>query len=74
MKDEYGEVTIRLENLPPRIRGFVYHDDDGREFILLNARLTREINTQSADHEIAHILRGEMYDPDYHEYEGGTLS
>lgn len=68
MPDEYGEIQTRLENLPTCIRGLCYHDDDGRCYVILNARLTREANAGSYDHELGHITRGEMYDPTYREY------
>lgn len=66
--DEFNEVQTRLENLPHGVRGFCYHDDDGRCYVILNARLTREANAGSYDHELGHIVRGEMYDAGYREY------
>lgn len=66
------ERPVLLENLPTTVRGFCYHDDDGEEYIVLNARLTREQNLRTYDHEKAHIDRGDMFNEDYHEYEGGT--
>lgn len=68
MPDEYGEILTRLENLPTGVRGLCYHDDDGRCYVILNARLTREANAGSYDHELGHIARGEMYDRNYREY------
>lgn len=68
MKDEYDIYTVRLENLPTRIKGFCYHDDDGHEFIILNSRLPHEMNLESYQHELLHIERGDMYDMNYHEY------
>lgn len=72
MNDEYGEYIVRLENLPPSVRGFIYHDDDGRIFIVLNARLTREINRRTYEHELAHLRRGDLYNHNYLEYGEGT--
>lgn len=57
-----------LVDLPTSVRGFCYHDDDGEEYIVLNSRLTREANLKTYEHEQKHILRGDMYNPDYHEY------
>lgn len=68
MKDEYDSCIVRVENLPTRIRGFCYHDDDGTAYIVLNARLPHEMNRKSYQHELSHIQRGEMYDENYHEY------
>lgn len=69
MPDEFGECTVRLQDLPPSVRGFVCHTDDGDPVVILNSRLTREANRGSYDHELRHIERGEMYDPNYREYE-----
>ena len=66
------ERPVLLENLPTTVRGFCYHDDDGEEYIVLNARLTREQNLRTYAHEKEHIKRGDMYDVTYNEYEGGS--
>ena len=57
-----------LVNLPTSVRGFCFHDDDGEAFMVLNARLTREQNKETYDHEKNHIDRGDMYEPNYTEY------
>lgn len=63
------EHTI-LMDLPTSVRGLVFHDDDGDPVIVLNARLTREANRKTYKHERDHIARGELSDPEYHEYGG----
>ncbi len=68
MIDEYGEYTVIYENMPVSIRGFCFHDDDGRISVVLNARLTRELNRESIAHEIDHILRDDLGNPDFIEY------
>ena len=68
MEDEYGEYTVRIENLPTGYKGFCYHDDDGNCYLILNARHTRETNAGSYLHELNHIERGDMYNEKYHEY------
>lgn len=68
MTDEYGEYTVLYKNLPVSVRGFCYHDDDGRIVVVLNARLTRELNRASVAHEIHHILRGDLDNTSYIEY------
>lgn len=62
------DKPARLEDLPPAVRGFCYHDNDGEEFIVLNARHTREMNRITFDHEMKHIQRGDLFNPDYIEY------
>ena len=70
----YREVTLMdeeraiLVDLPTSVRGLCYHDDNGEEFVILNARLTREQNLKTYDHEQKHIERGELYEPTYNEY------
>lgn len=68
MQDAFDECTVRLQDLPPSVRGFVFHTDDGDPVMVLNSRLTREANRGSYDHELLHIQRGDMDDPTYHEY------
>lgn len=62
----------RLMNLPLSVKGFCYHDDDGEVFVVLNARWPREQNRKTYDHETGHIARGEVFNENYHEYEGGV--
>ena len=57
-----------LVDLPTSVRGFCYHDDDGEPMIILNARLSREQNRKTYDHECDHIKNGDMYEPTYTEY------
>ena len=66
--DEFGEITVRCMDMPTCFKACCYHDDDGNEFIIVNARHTREQNALSYDHEIDHIQRGDMYDQNYREY------
>jgi len=61
-----------LVDLPTSIRGFCYHDNEGESYIVLNARLTREQNLHTFDHEREHIDLGEMYDTSYLEYGGAS--
>ena len=63
------ERPARLVNMPTTYRGFCYHDDDGEEFVVLNARHTREANHKTWLHERSHIRRGELYNTTYREYE-----
>ena len=66
------EEKALLVDLPTSVRGFCYHDNDGEAFIVLNARLTREQNKKTYDHEQDHILHGDMYEPTYNEYKEET--
>lgn len=63
-------MIIRLMNLPTSVRGFVYHDDDGELYIVLNSRLSHEQNLSTYVHELKHIRRGDLDDLNYHEYGG----
>ena len=70
MNDEHRHVV--LANLPTSVRGYVYLDSDGNPVIVLNARLTREQNRRTWQHEEKHIERNELTDPTYKEYEEGS--
>lgn len=63
-------MIIRLADLPTSVRGFVYHDDDGEIYIVLNSRLSHEQNLSTYVHELKHISRGDLDNPNYHEYGG----
>ena len=63
------EERVILLDLPTSVRGFVFLDENGEPAIVLNARLTREQNRRTYDHEKSHIDRDELHDPTYHEYE-----
>ena len=62
------EYTAMLVDLPTSVRGLCYHDDNGEEFVILNARLTREQNLKTYDHAQTQIERGALYEPTYNEY------
>jgi len=64
------EPVVVFDNLPTSIRGMVIQGDDGDPVIVLNSRLSREQNRKSYRHELEHIKRGDMYNPDYIEYGG----
>lgn len=63
------EERVILLDLPTSVRGFVFLDENGDPAIVLNARLTREQNRRTYDHEKDHIDRDELHDQSYHEYE-----
>ena len=65
---EVNEITTQVRDLPTRIKGFSYHDDEGRFIVVLNARLPSATLHASADHELRHILRGDHDDLAYLEY------
>lgn len=62
------ERPARLMNLPTSVKGICFHDNDGEAYVILNARLTREQNRMTYDHEQEHIDRGDLWDPNYIEY------
>lgn len=59
---------VILQDLPTSVRGFVFLGDDGEPVIVVNARLTREVNRKTYDHEQKHIRMNELTDPTYIEY------
>ena len=66
------ENEVILLDLPTSVRGFVFLDENGDPAIVLNARLTREANRKTYDHEQKHIRMNELTDPTYNEYEEGN--
>lgn len=71
-KAEYAEkegIVQRVSTeLPPSVHAVSYHDDDGTEFVLVNALLSPEAARRSADHELRHIQRGDGWNPRFIEY------
>ena len=62
------DERVILLDLPTSVHGFVYLDDNGDPQIVVNARLTREQNRTTWDHEKRHIARGDMTEQNYIEY------
>lgn len=53
--------TILL-NLPPKCRGYIYKDlEVGEEICVLNARLSREDNIKTYQHEQQHVKNGDLH-------------
>lgn len=66
--DEYGEVRVIMDDLPCSVRAVCYHDNDGKDYIILNARMSYSIQQSAYKHEMEHIKRGDMYNANYKEY------
>ena len=66
--DEEHDVTVVLQDLPTTVRGFVCLGSDYNPCIVINARITKEQQMKTFRHELAHLQRGELYDPSYVEY------
>lgn len=60
---------VVLANLPTSVRGYVYLDSNGDPVVVLNSRLTWELNRRTWDHENRHIVNGDITNTDYIEYE-----
>lgn len=61
-------IPIVLKDLPVHVRGFVCLGSDFEPIIVINARMSKEQQLRTYKHEIKHLLRGEMYNVNYHEY------
>lgn len=66
-----SDIPIILKDLPVGVKGFVCLGSDYEPVIVINSRLSRENQLKTYRHEKDHIDRGEMFNEDYHEYEGG---
>lgn len=69
--DAMNDIPIILQDLPVDVRGFVCLGSDYEPVIVINSRLSREDQLKTYHHEQEHIMRGDMFNEDYHEYEGG---
>lgn len=65
---EYNEIMFQERNLPTKIKGFSYHDDEGRFIVVLNTKLGILKNKDTTKHELLHILRDDHYNPGFMEY------
>ena len=61
-------IPVILKDLPPHIRGFVCLGSDFSPIIIINSRLSKEQQRKTYRHELEHIRRGDMDNPNYHEY------
>ena len=66
--DEEHDVTVVLQDLPTTVRGFICLGSDNNPCIILNARMSCEQQQKTFQHELGHLQRGELDDPDYIEY------
>ena len=66
---ELNNIICRTTTLlPGGVKACTYHDEDGNEYVVVNDYCNPKARRASADHELRHIRRGEMYKPDYIEY------
>jgi Zn-dependent peptidase ImmA (M78 family) len=61
-------ILVIYQDLPSRVRGFTCLGSDYEPCIVINASMTREQQRKTFLHEMDHIKKGELYDPDYTEY------
>lgn len=66
--EKTDDVRILYLDLPYRIHGFCFHDDDMNPCIVINARDCWTRQQQTIRHELEHVRRGDMFDKDYKEY------
>lgn len=52
-------IGVYLVDLPHGIRGFTRKNEDGSYSIMINARLSSEMQIEVYDHEIRHIDSGD---------------
>ena len=55
------EVHVVLLNLPTDMRGFLVADVEGGHTVVLNARLSWEMNRKTYIHGLRHIQGGDLY-------------
>lgn len=64
----FKDPWVVVLDMPTTVKGICYLDSDGNPCIALNARMTREEQMKAYRHEMKHIIRGDMDNPDYMEY------
>ena len=52
---------VELVDLPCSIKGFVRHNSDGSDTIILNSRHTIETQRKTLEHELEHLEREDFY-------------
>lgn len=65
---ESNNILFQERELPTKIKGFSYHDDEGRFIVVVNTKLGILQNKKTAAHELRHIMRGENNNESYIEY------
>lgn len=68
MNDTFMAVPVVYRKLPGRVRGFCCLGSDFEPIIVINQDLSREQQRKTYQHEMNHILSGEMDMDDYVEY------
>lgn len=53
-------VTTRLCDMPTGIKGFVRHNNDDSYTIVINSRLSYDIQRECYKHEMAHLQQGDF--------------
>lgn len=53
--------TVRLLDLPHSIKGFIRHNIDGSDTIVLNSRFNQETQARTMIHELEHIKNDDFY-------------
>lgn len=52
-------IAVHLVDLPHEVKGFTKKNKDGSYTIMINARLSSEMQIATYDHEIRHIENGD---------------
>ena len=55
------DCNVIYQNLPTTIRSYCVETPDGYHTIVLNARMSHEMNRRGYDHEVGHILRDDFH-------------
>lgn len=66
------DVPVVLKDLPTSVRGFCVIGSDYLPIIVINTKMTREQQQRTYEHELHHIMSGEMHDSSYSEYGGAS--
>ena len=53
-------ISVVLMDLPTTVRGFVRENPDGSYTIVINARMSIDMQRVALQHELRHIQRGDL--------------
>jgi hypothetical protein len=54
------EIIIRYTDMPCGLRGFVREDSEGDYNIYINARLSYDVQHDTVEHELRHIMNHDL--------------
>ena len=64
----FSDVPVVLMDLPTSVHGFICLGEDYNPCIVINTRITKELQEEAYKHELKHLENGDMDNESYDEY------